>query len=188
VTTPEEKYYDSMNTLLAPVRWAKSLVQTFLIILLLIGIGLFYPIIQLCNGDPFSIATLLVPMFTILFLFTLFYAPYYTIIGGFISFIVFDLICLGSFVSSMSKTELVSLPFAFLTIGILQRYVRHRLFDSPKPSRHRTAAEWLRLSKEADKEKRGQLYNNMSLLARAKMTRLFGSNYLEWPESAFWPE
>ncbi len=33
-----------MNTLLAPVRAAKSLVQTVLIILLLIGAGLFYPI------------------------------------------------------------------------------------------------------------------------------------------------
>jgi len=192
MSTPEEKYYDGMNTILAPVRAAKSLIQTGLILVGIILAGLLYPVIQLCNGDSLNAASFLLPLLTLLAISTLFYAPYYTIFGGAISFLVFVRFCETDFVSGMSNNEIISLPFAFLFFGILQRYIRHRLFDPPKPSRHRTAAEWLRLSKEAEQERLiiedwTRLYEAMSPQARAQMTRVFGSDYLQWPKMAMLP-
>lgn len=94
MSTPEEKYYDGMNTLLAPVRWAKSLVQTVLLIGIVIVIGLAYPLIVLCGGfrdegTPLTalllIGAFMVSILTILTICTFFYTPWYTIVGGVIS-------------------------------------------------------------------------------------------------------
>jgi uncharacterized membrane protein len=128
--TPEEKYYDGMNTLLAPVRAAKSLVQTVLIILLLLGAGLFYPIIQLVNDGHVTFGGFMVSFLTVLFIFTFFYTPYYTILGGIISIFVMGANADTDFV----RNNFAFLVFAFLAVGILQRYIRHRLFDPPKPN------------------------------------------------------
>ena len=127
--TPEEKYYDGMNTLLAPVRAAKSLVQTVLIILLLIGIGLFYPIIQLVNDGHVTFGGFMVSFLTVLFIFTFCYTPYYTIFGG-IAYLLLFVFVVGS--SEASAAAFCLLLPVFFAVGILQRYIRHRLFDPPK--------------------------------------------------------
>jgi ketosteroid isomerase-like protein len=137
VTTPEEKYYDGMNTLLAPVRWAKSLMQTVLIILLLIGAGLLYPLIQLVKDGHATFGGFVVSFLTVLLIFTFFYAPWYTVVGGIICSVVFYACCFSdSFVNSLTGTGFYLFVFAFLAFGILQKYIRRRLSaadEEPKP-------------------------------------------------------
>ena len=123
--TPEEKYYDGMNTLLAPVRYAKSLIQTAIIILLLIGAGLFYPIIQIVRDGHMTFGGFVVSFLTALFIFTLFYTPGYTVVGGIICFVVFYAFCFSqSFVDSLTGTGFSTFIFIFLAVGILQKYIR----------------------------------------------------------------
>jgi hypothetical protein len=58
--TPQEKYYDGMNTLLAPVRWAKGFVQFLLIIagVILFGLGLpFYCLFTGTHMEPWMLWT-----------------------------------------------------------------------------------------------------------------------------------
>ena len=115
--TPEEKYYDSMNTLLAPVRWVKSLMQTVIIILLLIGAGLLYPLIQLVNEGHVTFGGFVVSFLTALFILTFFFAPWYTVCGGILCFVVFYACCFSeSFVDSLTGTAFFfsSSPFSLL--------------------------------------------------------------------------
>lgn len=147
--TPEEKYYDGMNTLLAPVRWIKCLVQTVIIILLLIGAGLLYPLIQHVNDGHVTFGGFVVSVLTALFIFTFFYAPSYTFVGGFICFVVFYACCFSqSFVDSLTGTGFYFFIFIFLAIGILQRYIRHRLFDPPKKPRPRQLSVFEQLNQD----------------------------------------
>jgi hypothetical protein len=176
--TPEEKYYDGMNTLLTPVRAAKSLMQTVLIILLLLGIGLFYPIIQLCNGEPLTLFSFVVPALTLLVLFTFFYTPYYTLFAVFVGGFTIAAIAANT---DISKYGVCFLIFAFLAVGILQRYVRHRLFDPPKEPKPKRLSLGEQIS-QIHLESCTRKYDAMSPKDREDMTRLFGDNYLTWPE------
>jgi hypothetical protein len=159
--TPEEKYYDGMNTLLAPVRWAKSLMQTVLIILLLIGAGLLYPVIQLCNGEPLTLFSFLIPALTILIIVTFFYTPYYTIFAVFVGGLPIAVI---SAQTDISKYRVCLLIFALFGFGILQKYIRNRIkynrvynerakepaaFERQKANEERREAE-----RKADEERR----------------------------------
>jgi hypothetical protein len=47
--TPEEKYYDGMNTLLAPVRAAKSLVQTVLLLVIFSRLDVALHEVEICE-------------------------------------------------------------------------------------------------------------------------------------------
>jgi hypothetical protein len=125
VPTQEEKYYDAMNTLLAPVRWVKSLIKGLLLIAAAVGIGLFYPLILHFTGHPVTIGAFAVTGLTLLSIFTFCYAPWHTVVGGIICFVVFYALCFSqSFVDSLSGNGLLIFVFTFLTVGILQRYLR----------------------------------------------------------------
>lgn len=129
--TPEEKYYDGMNTLLAPVRAAKSIVQTALIILLLIGIGMFYPIIQLVNEGHITLDGFMVSFMTCWFIYTFFRAPWYTVNGsilGFLGVCIFirPLSANGAF--GFGLVVVLGIPL-FLLVGNLQRIVRNHIRD-----------------------------------------------------------
>lgn len=128
--TPEEKYYDGMNILLAPLRAAKSLAQTFLLLVITIGLGLAYPLIVLVNHEPLTFGAFAVSFLTLLGIITFFYAPWYTVVGG----ILFLLgICGWALAYDFPDgTETKWLWFGFLSVGILQRYIRYRLSDPPK--------------------------------------------------------
>ena len=184
MATPEEKYYDSMNTLLAPVRWIKSLAQTVLLLVIAVFIGLAYPIIQFCNGEPLTLASFAVPFLTVLALFTLFYAPYYLVFGGIAGLVTMGMLCehgdakTNPFVAS-DPTLLI---FGFLAFGILQRHTRHRLFDAPKEPKPKQLSFVEQLN-QVRLERRTREYDAMSPELRATMTRLYGDNYLKWPES-----
>jgi hypothetical protein len=180
--TPEEKYYDGMNTLLAPVRAAKSLMQTVLVILLLIGIGLVYPLIQLLNSGHVTVGGFVVSLLTALFIFTFFYAPWYTVVGGIICFVVFYAFCFSqSFVDSLTGTGFLLFVFAFLAVGILQRYIRHRLFDPPKEPKPRQLSFVEQLN-EVHLEECTRIYEAMSPEERESRIRRYGNNFLIWPE------
>jgi hypothetical protein len=180
--TPEEKNYDGMNTVLAPVRWAKSLMQTVLIILLLIGVGLLYPIIQLVNNGHVTFGGFVVSVLTALFIFTFFYAPWYTVVGGIICFVVFYAFCFSqSFVDSLTGTGFLLFVFAFLAVGILQRYIRHRLFDPPKEPKPRQLSFVEQLN-EVHLEECTRIFDAMSPEERESRIRRYGNNFLIWPE------
>ena len=181
MTTPEEKYFDSMNTLLAPVRWVKSLVQTVLLLVIAVVIGLAYPIIQWCNGEPLTLTSFVVPFLTALALFTFFYAPYYLIFGGIASVVLFAAFCTSEPLASLSGNGFFLLVFAFLAVGILQRHVRHRLFDPPKEPKAKQLSFVAQLN-QVRRERRTREYDAMSPDEREAMTRLYGENYLTWPE------
>jgi hypothetical protein len=137
--TPEEKYYDAMNTVLAPVRWAKSLVQTLLLIAIAIFIGLAYPLIQLSNGEPLTLFSFVVPALTLLIIFTFFYTPYYTIFAVFVGGFTIAAIAANT---DMSKYGVCLLIFALFAFGILQKYIRNRIkYNRIYEEAHRTAAK-----------------------------------------------
>lgn len=93
------------------------------ILLLLIGAGLIYPIIQLVNDGHVTFGGFVVSFLTALFIFTFFYAPWYTVVGGIICFVVFYAFCFSkSFVDSLTGTGFSVFIFIFLAIGILQSY------------------------------------------------------------------
>ena len=178
--TPEEKYYDGMNTLLTPVRAAKSLMQTVLIILLLLGAGLLYPIIQFVNNGHVTFGGFVVSFLTALFIFTFCYAPWYTVVGSIGIFCL--LFVLAAFDCLEAASPFIGLVFIlFLPVGILQRYIRHRVSDPPKEPKPKR----LSLAEQINQthlERCTRKYDAMSPEDREDMTRLFGDNYLTWPE------
>lgn len=131
--TPEDKYYDTMNTLLAPVRWVRSIALTLLLIAIAVGIGLFYPLVLYCNGEPVTLFAYCVSGLTILTICTFIYTPYYVIFGGMLLFLTVivgvgfnhdsTIVC---YFDTPQKWAWVL--FAFLVIGILQKFIRER-FD-----------------------------------------------------------
>jgi DnaJ-domain-containing protein 1 len=134
-TAPEETHHDAMNTVLAPVRWLKSLAQTAILLAIAVGIGLAYPLIMYVNGEPVTLAAFAIPLLVILALFTLFYAPVYLIFGSIGGTFLFG--CMLGFPWFDHATDNISfkwLIFGFLAVGILQRYIRTHLHDNPLPS------------------------------------------------------
>jgi hypothetical protein len=176
--TPEEKYYDGMNTLLAPVRAAKSLVQTVLLLVIAVVIGLAYPLILLANHMPIGFSAIMVPFMTILTIFTFCYTPYYFLLGGAVFAIAWAtaVIQIDGFPISLGANE--AFGFIFLTVGILQRYIRHRLFDPPKEE-EKPVDLWAEPNRL---ERLTRRYDAMDREVRATMIRLYGDNYLTWPE------
>jgi hypothetical protein len=189
MATPEEKYYDSMNTLLAPVRWAKSLVQTVLLLVIAVVIGLAYPLILYCNGEPVTLASFMVTFLTLLALFTVFYAPYYLVFGGIAGLVTIGMLCehgdatTNPTMAFLNEWNFMSLVSGFLVIGIVQRYIRHRIFDPPKEPKPQSLSFVDQLNQNIRHERRTREYDAMSPEQRETMTRLFGDNYLTWPES-----
>lgn len=132
MATPEDKYYDIMNILLAPVRWMKSIALTLLLILLAVGIGLLYPLILYFNGQPVTYGSFSIPFLTLLAIVTFFYTPYYFIFGGLITAaaFIFGVCAYPDFMDACNFNGwgFAWLIFGFLAFGILQKFVLKR-FD-----------------------------------------------------------
>jgi hypothetical protein len=185
VPTPEEKYYDAMNTLLAPVRWAKSLVQLMLLIGIAIFIGLAYPLILLANHMPIGFSAVVVPFMTILTIFTFCYAPYYFLFGGAVFAIAWAtaVIQIDGFPISLGANEAFGL--IFLAIGILQRYIRRRAKAAKEPPKPEYQDIWTQLNNGIS-ERLSHEYEAMDEEVRNSMISHHGSNYRLWPRP--WPE
>jgi hypothetical protein len=190
VTSPEEKYHDAINTLLAPVRLITSLIGTIGLALLLIGIGVAYPLTLHFNGEPVTLISFAVSILTLLAVFTMFYAPYYFFGCGLICFVTVGMLCehgdvdtnpAMAFFASGDGWTLACLIFAFLTIGIVQRYIRHRLFDPPKEPKPKTLGFVAQLN-QARHERCTREYDALNPEHREAMIRKYGENYLSWPE------
>jgi hypothetical protein len=180
---PQNAYYETMNTVLTPVQFVIDGVKGVLFLVLVVTLGLIYPIIQLCNGEPLSLASILVPTFTVLAIFTFFYAPLYTVFGGIISIVIAA--AEGDFIiKNMSKEGDVSLLFAFLIVGILQRYIRHRLFDPPKEPKPKRLSIQEQFN-QANLEVCTHQYDTMDRDVRGYMIERYGHDYLKWPRP--WP-
>lgn len=171
VSTPEEKYYDAMNTLLAPVRLVVSLLGTVCITLLLIGIGLFYPLSLCLNGEPVTAISFAVSFLTIIAVFTMFYAPCYFFGFGFVCLVIFGMLCehgevdtnpAMAFLASSDGWTLAGLIFTFLLIGILQRYIRRCIFDLPKKPKPKPLSFVDQMNQDIRRKRRPREYDAMS--------------------------
>jgi hypothetical protein len=182
--TPEEKYYDGMNTLLAPVRLAKSLVQTVLLIGIAILIAVGYPLILIANHMPIDFSDIVVPFMTILTIFTFCYAPYYFLFGGAVFAVVWAtaVIQIDDFPKSLGANE--AYGFIFLAVGILQRYIRRRAKAAKEPPKPEYQDIWAQLD-HGIFEKLTREYDAMDGEVRNSMISLHGSNYRLWPRP--WP-
>jgi hypothetical protein len=172
---------------MSPIRLLMSIVGTICITMVLIGVGLWYPISVHMNGDPVTAISCAVPFLTILAVFTMFYAPCYFFGFGFLGLAIFGMLCehgdvdtnpAMAFFASGDGWTLVGIIFAFLAIGIIQRYIRHRMFDPPK-EKHLGFVDQLN---QVRLERRTREYDAMNPELRATMTNLHGDNYLTWPE------
>ena len=125
---PQDTYYSTMNTVTAPIRFAIDCIKAGFIILLLIGAGLLYPIIQLVNDGHVTFGGFMVSFLTALLIFTFFYTIEYTVYGGIVCLVVFYACCSSvSFVNSLTGTGFFLFVFAFLAVGILQKYIRNQI-------------------------------------------------------------
>jgi hypothetical protein len=93
---------------------------------IVIFIGLAYPLILFANHMPIDFSAIMVPFMTILTIFTFCYAPYYFLFGGAVFAIAWAtaVIQIDGFPISLGANE--AFGFIFLTVGILQRYIRRR--------------------------------------------------------------
>lgn len=132
MATPEDKYYDAMNLLLAPVRWVKSLALTLLLIAIAVVLGLLYPLVLYLNGQPVTYGSFAIPFLTLLAIFTFFYTPYYSIFGGLLTaaLFIFGVCVYPDFMDACNFNGwgVAWLVFGFLAFGILQKFIRNR-FD-----------------------------------------------------------
>jgi hypothetical protein len=137
----QDRVFGALDVATAPIRLAKDMVQTVLIILLLIAIGVAYPIYLACTGQPVSTISLVVSGLTVLAVFTFIYAPYYFIFGGMALAAGFTWgVCAHEdfmYAHNFNGWGLAWLFFSFLALGVVQRFIRHRIFDLPKPPRDR---------------------------------------------------
>jgi glucan phosphoethanolaminetransferase (alkaline phosphatase superfamily) len=186
VPTPEEKYYDAMNTLLAPVRWVKSLVQAALITVGVILAGLGLPFYCLYSGTHMSTGMWEFTGLTVMCLFCFFLAPWYTVVGGIICFVVFYALCFSqSFVDSLSGNGLLLFVFTFLSVGILQRYLRYQWNAHERKVAMRELAATIReVNGRYDNEERAERFNHMGSRRRDHNYEVHG-DYANWPDSAF---
>ncbi len=106
--------------------------QAALIIPLLIEAGILYPIYLTCTGQAVTATSLVISGLTVLAVFTFFYTPYYFVLGGAAFAAIFTL---GvhyhetfMYASNFSRWGYAWLIFGFLTLGILQKFIRNQLF------------------------------------------------------------
>lgn len=139
MSTPQERAYEGVSIATAPLRAAKSLMQTVIILLGLIAFGVGYPLYLLVMpGEHVTAGSIVGSLLTIMTLVTFFYTPYYVIFGSVILFVAG---CLwGAFAEdqlfgALSGWGFAILVFSFLAFGILQRYIRHRISDPPPDTR-----------------------------------------------------
>lgn len=188
--TPEEKHYDSMDTLLAPMRWAKSLVQLMLLIGIVILIGLGYPFYVLLGGDGYPLDPLhvvgafMVSFLTLVIIVSFFYRPYYTMFGGVVA--VITITCLfEAFDGEAFAFKFIML--GYFIFGDLYKFIRRRRESAaqkeceakqPEPKKMTFA----KMVEEARLERRQREYDALSPDDRATKTRLFGDDYFNWPD------
>jgi hypothetical protein len=133
----QDRVFGALDVVTAPIRLAKSMMQTVLIILLLIVIGLGYPIYLVCTGQSVTAASMAISGLTLLTVFTFFYAPYYFLFGGISLAVAFTWgVCAHEdfmYAHDFNGWGLAWLLFGFLALGVVQRFIRHRVFEPPKP-------------------------------------------------------
>jgi len=186
--TPEEKYYDGMNTLLAPVRAAKSLMQTVLIIVLLLGAGLFYPLIQFCNEGHITFGGFMASALTALFILTFFYTPGYTVVGGIVCFAVvyfYGMFAPQSFAENfnVTGTGFSTFIFIFLAVGILQKYIRNQIAYSRPISPEQQEKNRIFYKSRDDAQHLERMYQECVELARKD-----GVDFDSLPEDPNWDD
>jgi hypothetical protein len=120
----------------------------------------------------------------------MFYAPYYFFGCGLICFVTVGMLCehgdvdtnpAMAFLASGNGWTLAALIFAFLTIGIVQRYIRHRLFDPPKEAKPKTLGFVDQLN-QVRHERCTREYDALNPEYREAMIRKYGETCLSWPE------
>jgi len=190
LTTPEEEYFDSMNTLLAPVRAAKSLVQTVLLIGIVILVGLGYPFYVLFGGEGYPLDPLhvvgafMVSFLTLLIIVSFIYRPYYTMFGSVVA--ILTLVVLPQPLDG-EAFGFKFIMLGYFLLGDLYKFNRRRRQSAaqeeckakqPEPKKV-TFAELVEQERVARRQRE---YDALSPEDRAAKTRLFGDDYFNWPD------
>src|ERR1035441_8495090 len=167
----------------APLRWAADLLKMAFLLVFLITCLIGYPVILFLNGESVSAASFLIPAFTILFLFMLFYAPVYT---GCLLFIAFWFLAWCARDSTNPQYVFVGqhpdipvyIAFALVLIGIVQSFIIRSIRKASQPPKPRYRVESINetMIRLADEEV-GQMDSTRFNTMRA----LYGENFLLWP-------
>jgi hypothetical protein len=125
-----------MNFMLTPVRAAESMVEFILLVIMLIIIGLSYPVILFANHQSVTPFALFIPCMTLLAIFTVFYAAYYFMFGGLLTAVAysFGILNYPDLMDTLHLGSGHSVAFvftAFLIVGILQKYIRENGVTPP---------------------------------------------------------
>lgn len=146
----DDRVMGAMDLVTKPIQALESLGQMLVFAVIILGLLLCIPIYLYVTGQPISLWQKEAFGLTLMFLFTLVYAPYYTIFGGLLCYAA-----IGIFPSTFNSLwdQLgggMGLIFLFLLIGIVQRFLRHsfRWLSRPShpPRRRLTPAEQLNIS------------------------------------------
>jgi hypothetical protein len=189
----QKKYYKTQNFLLTPVRMIESMVQTILLILVFIFIGLFFPLIvyfqpHTSGGLALSFVA---PLLTLLTLFTTFYADYYFLFGS-IPFLVTWVTLIAKFGNDWNHSGnrayvlagfLLSW-FIFLAVGILQHWLLNRPTKERPTTVPQNGAEGFcaEMNQARLVERLTLRYQEIPEEYKRIMVELYGDNYLAWKE------
>lgn len=159
MTTPEEKYYDGMNTLLAPVRAAKSLMQTLLIIIGVILVGLGLPFYCLFTGTHMTAGMWEFSGLTLMCLVSFVMAPWYTVLGGFAALVAFAIAlsndAFAKYMESDNAPSIAAMVFYFFLSAVISGILRRMIFRDPQPPSPQRQSE--ELSSKKGRESTQQL-------------------------------
>jgi len=94
-------------------------------VLLLLG-AIVYPFALVCLGRPTTLLNWAISGLCVLFIFTVFYTPWYTLMGGVLVVIVGSIYILKTH-TFYTYTDLLWVLFIFLLFGIVQKTIRVHL-------------------------------------------------------------
>ena len=137
----EDRVMGALDLATKPIQAAKSMGQFFLIAAIVLGLLIGVPVYLFVTGQPVSQAQWEMMGLALMFLFTLVYAPFYTIIMPFVAYAAIGIFT-PTFNSLWDQFGGKGLIFLFLLIGITQKFMRQMfrwLGEPPRPPRRRLA-------------------------------------------------
>ena len=122
----QDNVFGFIDTITKPLQWAvTAIVDLMWFVLLLLG-AVVYPFALVCLGQPTTLLNWAISGLCVLFIFTVFYTPWYTLMGGVLVVIVGSIYILKTH-TFYTYTDLLWVLFIFLLFGIVQKTIRVRL-------------------------------------------------------------
>jgi len=125
---PQDTFYRTMNVVTAPLRFLITCIQTLIFIALATLAAIAWPLILYIKGEPVTLVSFIISGLALLAIFTLFYTP------GYFVFVGLTLLAIGWVYMMVTQNvpdffsvgwEVRAAIFAFLFIGIMQKFLRN---------------------------------------------------------------